>query len=120
MSPRGFVPRPLRDRQGDGYPLPPALAKLPSGRGRLARECLARDQRDRILRGALEVFGTKGLTSTSVQDLVGAAAVSRETFYRFFASKEDCFRALHDEVLGWLEEEARDAAAAVDGWAGGV
>ncbi|HTT93878.1 MAG TPA: helix-turn-helix domain-containing protein [Solirubrobacterales bacterium] len=120
MSPRGFAPRPRRAAGGNGYPLPPALSRLPAGAARLPREFLAQDQRDRILLAALEIFGTRGFAAATVTDLSREAAVSRETFYRFFDDKSECLAALHDELLVWLAEEVREAAAAAEGWAAAV
>jgi AcrR family transcriptional regulator len=120
MSPGKFSPGPpRRDADDGGFRLPPALARLPEG-GRLPREFLEQDQRDRILLAALEVFGAKGFAAASVQDLLDEAGTSRATFYKYFADKEEALRAVHDEVLGWLEEQAREAAAAASDWAGGV
>jgi AcrR family transcriptional regulator len=116
LSPRRFGPRSAGD-EGDGrFPLPPALARLTAGDNRLPREFVEQNQRDRILMAALEVFGTTGFAAATVQDLVGEARVSRETFYKHFTDKEACLREVHDEVLGWLEVEARDAAGRADGW----
>lgn len=118
MSRSGFRPR----RPGEGgaegkpYPLPPALARLPVEGGPRGQDLVERDRRDRILLAALEVFGTKGLAAATVADLTSAAGVSRATFYKTFGAKEECFESLHDEVLGWLEDETRDAAAGKADW----
>jgi AcrR family transcriptional regulator len=108
------------DSASDSFPLPPALARIPAGRDRLPREFVEQSQRDRILLAALDVFGEKGFAAATVQDLVSAASISRETFYKYFAGKEACLRALHEEVLSWLEDEAHEAAARADGWADSV
>ncbi len=42
-----------------------------------------------ILEGAARTFMERGLRATSVEDLLGAAGVSRRTFYRLYTSKED-------------------------------
>src|SRR6185312_4754203 len=103
-----------------GYPLPPALAKLPSAPRRPAREFADQNQRNLILRGALTVFGTKGIAEATVQDLIDAASVSRATFYKHFDDKSACFAALHDELLDWLGEEAREEVEGVAGWSARV
>lgn len=121
MSADRFVPRGSREGERGVYPLPPALAKLPAeSEGRLPREVLRQNRRDRILMAALTVFGTKGFVAASVKDLVTEAGVSRETFYREFADKEACLAALYDEVLAWLVEEAREAASGAKDWAAAV
>ncbi len=107
--------------EGDSdYRLPPALARLPQDRGRLRREFVEQNQRDKILLAALTVIGTKGFAATTVKDLVDEALVSRATFYKFFPDKDACLLALVEAAVGWLEEEARDAAGGVADWADGV
>jgi len=92
---------PMRIRRGpsegdSGYRLPPALARLPADRGRLRRELVEYEQRDRILLAALAVFAAKGFAATTVKDLIEEAAVSRATFYKveFFRRGREVFKAL--------------------------
>ncbi len=120
MSRRGFAPGRARGDDGKAFPLPPALARLPPGRHRLPRQFVEQDQRNRILLGALNVFAEKGFAAATVQDLITEASLARATFYKHFADKEACLLALHDEVLAWLGEEARDAAGAGADWPGAV
>ncbi len=60
----------------------------------------------RLLAAGVEVFGTRGLHAARVDDIVKAANTSHGTFYRYFASKEDLFRALTADVAGRLTELA--------------
>jgi AcrR family transcriptional regulator len=57
-----------------------------------------------------EAMAEKGYVNTSVQDVLRRARVSRETFYRLFSSKQDCFIAAYqraaDRVLELLERAA--------------
>jgi AcrR family transcriptional regulator len=80
--------------------------RLPRGRHGLAREAVTESQRRRIHRGMVEVVAERGYPETRVVDVIGAAGVSRRTFYELFASKEDCFLATYDGLLGKLFEEA--------------
>jgi AcrR family transcriptional regulator len=73
-------------------------------------------RRNRILTGALNVFGEKGFAATTVQDLVDEIGISRTTFYKYFPDREACLVALNDAVLVWLEEEARAAVGSAVGW----
>jgi AcrR family transcriptional regulator len=50
--------------------------------------------RQRLLDAAERVFATSGFANSTVDDIIGAAATSRATFYRYFKSKEDLFDEL--------------------------
>ena len=57
------------------------------------------ETRRALLQSALTLFGTKGYASTSVQELVEAAGVTKGAFYHHFESKEDLLRLIHDEFV---------------------
>ena len=73
---------------------------------RLSRR--AERSQERLLEAAREVFGRLGYEATRVDDIVAEAGVSHGTLYRYFAGKEDIFRALVgpavDDMLVLLEE----------------
>src|SRR5262249_57041077 len=50
----------------------------------------------------IEAVGERGCPETRVVDVIEVAGVSRKTFYELFASKEDCFLAAYDVLLGNL------------------
>lgn len=54
------------------------------------------DQAERILAGLLDTVAGKGYQSTTVADIVAAAATSTRAFYAHFADKEDAFLAALD------------------------
>jgi AcrR family transcriptional regulator len=56
----------------------------------------------------IEVISERGYPETRVVDVIGVAGVSRKTFYELFDSKEDCFLAAYDVLLGNLLSEATD------------
>jgi AcrR family transcriptional regulator len=66
-------------------------------------------QRNRIHQAMVEVVSERGYPETRVVDVIGVAGVSRKTFYEIFDSKEDCFLAAYDVLLGNLLAEATDA-----------
>ena len=71
--------------------------RLPRGRHALAPEEVTRDQRERLLAAVPGVVAERGYEATSVADVVKAAAVSRNAFYKSFSDKQDCVATAHDE-----------------------
>src|SRR5215218_4731996 len=78
------------------------------GRPAEGRELRARgvETMHRLLAAGVVVFGKRGLHAARVDDIVKAAKTSHGTFYRYFASKEDLFRALTTDVADRLAELA--------------
>ncbi len=79
-----------------------ASERLPRGRHGLPREAVAESQKSRILEAMIEVVAERGYPDTRVVDVIEVAGVSRKTFYELFSSKEDCFLAAYDILLGNL------------------
>ncbi len=73
-----------------------APRRLPRGRHALAPEDVLRDQRERLIDAVPRVVAERGYEAMSVADIVKAAAVSRNAFYKNFADKQECFAAAHD------------------------
>ncbi|EAD2594931.1 TPA_asm: TetR family transcriptional regulator [Listeria monocytogenes] len=48
-----------------------------------------KEEKQRIIKSAKEVFQKQGYLKTSVQDMVDAAGISKGTFYNYFTSKEE-------------------------------
>jgi len=55
-----------------------------------------RDQRERLLAAVPGVVAEHGYEAMSVADIVKAAAVSRNAFYKNFSDKQDCFATAHE------------------------
>lgn len=80
---------------------------------------MTESQRNRIHQAMIEVVSGRGYPETRVVDVIGVAGVSRKTFYELFESKEDCFLAAYDVLLGNLLGEATEAFESTPGapWA---
>jgi AcrR family transcriptional regulator len=69
-----------------------------------------RDKRkQQILDTAAVVFAQKGLSSTKISDLAGAAGVSQGLLYRYFSDKEDVFAALVERAVHHAIQRAQTA-----------
>lgn len=73
-----------------------APRRLPRGRHALAPDDVLRDQRERLIGAVPGVVAARGYAAMSVADIVRAAAVSRNAFYKNFGDKQECFAAAHD------------------------
>jgi AcrR family transcriptional regulator len=67
-----------------------------------ARDRDASPTRHTLLSAAEEVFARKGFGATTVADITSGAGTGRATFYVYFASKGEIFRALADDVRAEL------------------
>lgn len=76
--------------------------QLRPGRHRLSRDEVRTHQRERIFLALESVMSAKGYVDASVADVIGAAKVSRQTFYELFTSKQDCFLASYARRQGVL------------------
>lgn len=63
---------------------------------------MTESQRKRIHQAIIEVVSERGYPETRVVDVIGVAGISRKTFYELYESKEDCFLAAYDVLLGNL------------------
>jgi AcrR family transcriptional regulator len=57
------------------------------------------DRRERLLAAGLELFGTVGYGSTSIEGICAAAGVTARHMYEHFASREALLRAVYDDVV---------------------
>jgi AcrR family transcriptional regulator len=73
-----------------------APRRLPRGRHALAPEEVLRDQRERLIAAVPGVVAEHGYEAMSVADVVKAAAVSRNAFYKNFADKQECVATAHE------------------------
>ena len=77
------------------------------------RELRARGKRTlaRLLEAGGTVFAARGYHAARVDDIVKAAETSHGTFYLYFSSKQDLFRAVAVEVAAEMVDLARDLPA---------
>jgi AcrR family transcriptional regulator len=77
------------------------------------RELRARGRRtlSRLLDAGATVFADRGFHAARVDDIVKAARTSHGTFYLYFTSKDDLFRALAEDVAAAMVALARELPA---------
>ncbi|SKC82642.1 TetR/AcrR family transcriptional regulator [Krasilnikoviella flava] len=69
---------------------------------------------DRVTAAALDLFATQGYATTSVQQIVEAAGVTKGAMYHYFQSKDDLLFAIYDRMLA-LQKSHLDQIVAVGG-----
>ncbi|SEQ61689.1 TetR/AcrR family transcriptional regulator [Piscibacillus halophilus] len=55
--------------------------------------------KDKIMQTSIQLFGKKGFTETSVQDIVNEIGVTKGTFYYYFTSKDELLAMIHYEFI---------------------
>lgn len=94
----------------------PRAEQLPRGRHRLSREDVLRSQRERTLRGMVEVVAERGYAASTITQVVDRAGVSSATFYQLFSDKEDCFLAAYDMGATATYEAMVKASEGIKDW----
>jgi AcrR family transcriptional regulator len=107
-----------RPREEKEKAQPPDLHrwKLPRGRHGLPRELVAQSQRERLIAAVVRTSAAQGYQSTSVADILKAAGVGRESFYRQFKDKEDCFIAANETLVDRLDARVDEACEGQGPW----
>jgi AcrR family transcriptional regulator len=108
--------KPAKSADASAEEYPPELARLPPGRHGLPREFVTHNQRERLIAGIAEAISEHGYSGTTIAHITRAAAVSRRTFYEHFESKDECFVAAYDAVMGELRERVSEAFEESDEW----
>jgi AcrR family transcriptional regulator len=67
------------------------------------RERKKQQVREAILETCGRMFRTRGFDETTIEDIVDAVGISRQTFFNYFPGKEE---ALAELGLGWLRQQA--------------
>lgn len=89
--------------------LPDHLKPAPVGREPLPKAVREAHQRQRVLTAAAGAFAERGYHATTVDDIVAKARIGVGSFYALFSGKEECFLALHDQVVADARERATAA-----------
>jgi AcrR family transcriptional regulator len=87
----------VREADGDGRSND-RYRRLPTGAHGMAREEVARDQRDRLQRAMTELIVARGYQAVRILDLTQLAHVSRPTFYELYADKEELLLSAYDGI----------------------
>jgi len=72
---------------------------LPRGPHQLSREQVHSAQRQRLLVAFTELLADRGYAKLRITDLTKRAAVSNDSFYELFESKEDCACAAYERFV---------------------
>ena len=67
--------------------------------------------RERILDAALDLFGERGLTGTTVRDIAARAKVNVAAISYHFGGKDELYRAVAETVIGGIEARVRGRVA---------
>jgi AcrR family transcriptional regulator len=92
------------------------LGPLPAGRHGYSREQVAHHQRERLIAGLAAAVAEHGYNAVTITHITKAAKVSRRVFYENFESKEECFLAAFEVVLGHIRELAAEAVEGIPDW----
>lgn len=95
------MPGSLHPRRRNAAPLPRM--------GR--RERHKTDVRNRLLRAAFELFGSRGFQATTVEDITQAADVAKGTFFNYFPTKEMLLTQMSEHRLDILRPAVAEARA---------
>jgi AcrR family transcriptional regulator len=92
------------------------LGPLPAGRHGFTREQVAHNQRERLIAALAAAVAEKGYRAVTITDITKQARVSRRVFYANFESKEECFLAAFEVIVGHLRELVTETAEGSDDW----
>jgi AcrR family transcriptional regulator len=77
------------------------------------RDRVAQDKREEILDVAASFFLSHGYAGSSVSAMARQSGISKESFYRYFSSKQELFMAVIDQEL---QEYKRNLAQLTEHW----
>ena len=62
---------------------------------------MAKDTKERILAAALDMFSQSGYAGTNIRELTASLGLVKSGLYKHFASKEEIWNALLDEMIAY-------------------
>jgi AcrR family transcriptional regulator len=80
------------------------------------RATIERNQRERLFGGMVVAIAEHGYEQTRVADVLDASGVSRNTFYKHFSSKHDCYLATVEAILSAAMDRVAAAYQREDEW----
>jgi AcrR family transcriptional regulator len=93
---------------------------LPRGEHNLPRGFVTHNQRERIFDAIANLTATRGYPTLSLDEVAGEAAVSLQTFYAHFASKEEAFVATYETGHARAMAVINQTLARQKSWIGAV
>jgi AcrR family transcriptional regulator len=89
---------------------------LPPGHQVMSPDRRALNQRARLQGAMVAAVAQNGYANTTIKQIVSLAGVSRTTFYKHFAGKEQCFLATYDMIATLATERISRAYREPTGW----
>ncbi|MFX4292909.1 TetR/AcrR family transcriptional regulator [Streptomyces bohaiensis] len=89
---------------------------MPAGQPTGLRELTRRTVRSRIAEVAEEMFATEGFEATTVEAIADRVGMSKRSFFRYFASKEDVVLHPYERLGERFEERLLARPAGEDDW----
>ncbi len=65
---------------------------------------MAKDTKEKILMAALEMFSQNGYAGTNIRELTASLGLGKSSMYRHFASKDEIWNTLLDELSDYYEQ----------------
>lgn len=65
---------------------------------------MAKDTKERILAAALDLFSQNGYAGTNIRELTASLGLVKSSMYKHFASKEEIWNSLLDEMIAYYDE----------------
>jgi AcrR family transcriptional regulator len=89
---------------------------LPRGSHGIPADRVALNQRARLQGAMVAAVAQSGYGKVTIKQLVSLAGVSRSSFYKHFADKEQCFLATYDVIAAIATENIERSYRAHDDW----